>query len=84
MCARFHKYFFKEDPSMFTNLNIWETLFETPKVHELWNAKHAHIERKKKRFNWLRPNRVNQHPPTHHVGWMVCGHETFFHYINVP
>ncbi len=68
---------------MFTNLNMWETPIKTLKVHELWNAKHAHIERKKKRFNWVRPNRVNQHPPTHHVGWMVCGHETLFHYVNV-
>jgi hypothetical protein len=62
---------------MFTNLNMWETPIVTPKVHESWNA---HAERKKKRFNWVRPNRVNQHPPPHHVGWMVCGHEILMSY----
>jgi hypothetical protein len=24
------------------------------------------------------PKRVNQHPPTHHAGWMVCGTENTF------
>ncbi len=27
---------------------------------------------------------VNQHPPAHHAGWMMCGQKTFFHCIPVP
>jgi hypothetical protein len=28
--------------------------------------------------------RVNQQPTRHHSRWMMCGHETLFHYIHVP
>ncbi len=34
--------------------------------------------------NWdLRARAHQQHPPVHHAGWMICGQETFFHYVPV-
>jgi hypothetical protein len=30
------------------------------------------------------PARVNQHPPSNHARWMVCGQEALFHCIPIP
>jgi len=32
----------------------------------------------------LLPATVNQHPPVHHQGWMICDLETFFCWVPVP
>ncbi len=43
-------------------------------------------ENVKQGCNWLihtQLAKANYHPPAHHAGWMVCGHETLFHCIHV-
>ncbi len=34
--------------------------------------------------HWYLPATVNQHPPVHHQGWMICDQETVFCWVPVP
>lgn len=43
------------------------------------------IDNEEQTRNWdLRARVHQQHPPVHRAGWMICGQETFFHYVPVP